>query len=235
MKAASEEFVQMIDRDVYQCLAVSALNTTKIKLGPAITNPLTRHPTVTASAIMTLNEISNGRAMLGIGPGDGSVRRIGLKPATTEKLESTVKDLRKLLSGQPVAFTSDSTNSMRWTSGNIPIFIPATGPKMLELSGRVADGVILNVGTNPRSIEDAVKRIHTGMAQRSEKSQFTIACFNYISIMEDRNEAIKAAKPYVVWYWRNAIRLFELAGISMDEFRSHLTPTQMKQKYCAHN
>lgn len=218
--------VQMIDRDVYQCLAASALRTSKIKVGPLITNPLTRHSTVTASAIMTLNEISGGRAILGIGPGDGSVRRIGLKPATTEKLESTIKDLRKLLSGQSVAFAGDSTNSMRWTSGNIPIFVPATGQKMLELAGRVADGAVLNVGTNAKSIGDAVERIHEGLSQRPVKSQFTVACFNYISVMEDRNEAIKAAKPYVVWYLRNALRLFELAGISVEEFRSHLTASE---------
>ena len=218
--------VQMIDRDVYQCLAASALSTSRIKIGPAITNPLTRHITVTASAIMTLNEISNGRAILGIGPGDGSVRRIGLNPATTYKLESTIINLRKLLSGEPVEFEKGISNSMRWKSGNIPIFVPATGPKMLELAGRVADGVIMNVGTSPTAVKDAIEKIKSGQSQRNGHSKFTIACFNYFSIAEDREDAIRAAKPYVVWYWRNAARLFALAGISMQSFKNQLTPSQ---------
>ena len=218
--------VQMIDRDVYECLAVAALKTEKIKLGPAITNPLTRHPTVTASAIMTLNEISNGRATLGIGPGDGSVRRIGIRPSSVEKLESTIVTIRKLLASEKVQFDGESSSSMRWTSGPIPIFVPATGPKMLELAGRAADGVILNVGINDNAIRDAIKRIRIGNSDRREASEFTIACFNYVSVKENRQEAIKAAKPYVIWYWRNAARLFSLAGISVDQFREQLTPSQ---------
>ncbi|MGH2639544.1 MAG: LLM class flavin-dependent oxidoreductase [Rhabdochlamydiaceae bacterium] len=219
--------VQMIDRDVYQNLAASALSTSRIKIGPAITNPLTRHPTVTASAIMTLNEISSGRAILGIGPGDGSVRRIGFNPATIEKLESTISDLRKLLAGEPVEFAKGVSSSMRWrTTGKIPIFVPATGSKMLELAGRAADGVIMNVGTSPNAVKDAIQKIRAGLSQRSDHPQFTVACFNYFSVAEDREEAINAAKPYVVWYWRNAVRLFALAGISMENFKSQLTPSQ---------
>jgi 5,10-methylenetetrahydromethanopterin reductase len=221
--------VQMIDRDVYQCLAASALSTSRIKLGPAITNPLTRHPTVTASAIMTLNEISGGRAVLGIGPGDGSVRRIGLNPASTERLESTISDLKKLMSGEAVDYGKGTSSSMRWSCGKIPIFVPATGPKMLELAGRVADGVIMNVGTSSNAVTDAIRRIGIGISQRKNNDRppkFTIACFNYFSISENREEAIKAAKPYVVWYWRNAARLFLLAGISIERFRNQLTPTQ---------
>lgn len=218
--------VQMIDRDAYQCLAASALSTSRIKVGPAITNPLTRHLTVTASAIMTLNEISNGRAILGIGPGDGSVRRIGLNPATTHKLESTISDLKRLLAGEPVEFAKGVSNAMRWKSGNIPIFVPATGPKMLELAGRVADGVIMNVGTSPNAVKDAIQKIRLGQSQRGGNPKYTIACFNYFSIAEDRDDAIKAAKPYVVWYWRNAVRLFQLSGISMQNFKNQLTPSQ---------
>jgi 5,10-methylenetetrahydromethanopterin reductase len=219
--------VQMIDRDVYECLAVSAIKTEKIKLGPAITNPLTRHSTVTASAIMTLNEISGGRALLGIGPGDGSVRRIGLKPSSVEKLESTIATLRKLLAGEKVTFSDVSNSSMRWTSNHIPIFVSATGPNMLKLAGRISDGVILNVGTNDNAIKDAVTRIYTGISERKEEPrQFTVAGFSYFSIKENRQEAIKAARPYIIWYWRNAARLFALAGLSMEHFRNQLTPSQ---------
>lgn len=218
--------VQVIDRDVYQCLAASALRTSKIKLGPAITNPLTRHLTVTASSIMTLNEISGGRAILGIGSGDGSVRRIGLYPATIEKLETTIATLRKLLAGEVIKFGDRVSSSIRWKNdGKIPIFVPATGKRMLELAGRAGDGVIMNVGTNSNAVKDAVERSHLGQS-KSDRADFTIASFNYTSIAEDRENAIRAAKPYVIWYWRNAMRLFALAGISTENFKSNLTPSQ---------
>jgi 5,10-methylenetetrahydromethanopterin reductase len=218
--------VQTIDRDVYQCLAIAAMKTERIRLGPAITNPLTRHPTVTASAIMTLNEISNGRALLGIGPGDGSVRRIGLNPSTVEKLDSTITLLRKLVAQEKVQFTSEASSAMRWSSGPIPIYVPATGPRMLELAGRAADGVILNVGSNDNAIKDAIARVQTGLLEQKIALPFNIACFNYVSISENKQEAVKAAKPYVIWYWRNARRLFALANISAEQFRNQLTSSQ---------
>jgi 5,10-methylenetetrahydromethanopterin reductase len=219
--------VQMIDRDVYECLAISAMKTEKIKLGPAITNPLTRHATVTASAIMTLNEISGGRAILGLGPGDGSVRRIGLKPSSVEKLESTIFNLRKLFEGEKLTFGDGSTSSMGWTANHIPIFVSATGPNMLRLAGRVSDGVILNVGTNENAIREAVTRINAGVSEREGKRQaISIACFTYFSVRENRQEAIDAARPYVIWYLRNAARLFALAGLSIEQFRNQLTSSQ---------
>jgi 5,10-methylenetetrahydromethanopterin reductase len=219
--------VQMIDRDVYECLAVSAMKTERIKLGPAITNPLTRHATVTASAIMTLNEISGGRAILGIGPGDGSVRRIGLKPSSVKRLESTIITLRKLLAGEKLVFGDVSDSSMRWTADRIPIAVSATGPNMLRLAGHVSDCVILNVGINDNAIRDGIKRIYEGVSERKEKPQeFSVACFTYFSIGENRQEAINAARPYVIWYIRNAVRLFALAGISIEQFTNQLSSSQ---------
>jgi 5,10-methylenetetrahydromethanopterin reductase len=205
--------VQTIDRDVYERLALCAVKTSKIRLGPAITNPLTRHPTITAAAIMTLDEISGGRANLGLGPGDGSVRRIGLKPATTAQLEAEIDVLRNLFAGNSADLGKGNTTSIRWKAGDIPIYMPATGPKMLELAGRVADGVIINVGTNANSVAHALERVRLGRA-RSTRRKFTTGAFCYFSIAENREEAINAARPYVVWFLRNATHLFGLSGLT---------------------
>jgi 5,10-methylenetetrahydromethanopterin reductase len=103
--------------------------------------------------------------------------------------------------------------SMRWKAGDIPIYIPATGPKMLELAGRVADSVIINVGVNRNSFQDALDRVQVGRA-KSTRPKFTKAAFSYFSIAENRQDAIDAGRPYVVWFLRNAARLFELSGLS---------------------
>ncbi|MFI5421168.1 MAG: LLM class flavin-dependent oxidoreductase, partial [Nitrososphaerales archaeon] len=81
---------QLIHRDAYTDLARWSLNTSKIKLGPLVTNPVTRHPSVTASAICSIDEISNGRALLAIGTGETAVRRVGIKTRPVAELESAV-------------------------------------------------------------------------------------------------------------------------------------------------
>ena len=213
---------QMIHRDVYICMALCADHTSNIKLGTAVTNPVTRDITVTGGAVCTLNEISNGRAILGIGPGDSSVRRIGRSPATVSKLEANVLELRKICGGEPLSYPNGETIAMRWASGKVPIYISATGKRMLELAGRIGDGVIINVGTSEASLRDAVQQVEHGLSARNQSSSFTVADLSFVSIAESRHEAMNAARPYVVWYWKNAPRLFELAGIQTGSFAREL-------------
>ena len=209
---------QMIHRDVYQCLALCAANTKRIGLATGVTNPVTRDVTVTAGSISTLNEISNGRAILGIGVGDSSVRRIGALPSSVSKLQSTVRDLMEICSGKPKKFSNGETETMRWASGKVPVFVSATGKRMLELAARIADGVIINVGTAEQGLKDAIERVRTELSGRPEyQNKFTIADLSFINVAENRQEAINAARPYVLWYWNNGRRLFEINGVSTEE------------------
>ncbi len=224
---------QMINRDIYECMALCAAGTAEVRLGSAVTNPITRDISVTASAISTLNEISNGRAILGIGPGDSSVRRIGRSPATVKQLESEIAKVRKLCNGEPISSPDGEMISMRWSSGKIPIFVSGTGKKMLELAGRIGDGVIINVGTSEESLKNAVEQVQLGMSGRDVSRQFTFADLSFLSISENRKEAINAARPYVVWYWKNAPRLFELAGIKAENLDKGLK--QVEQSYVEHD
>jgi 5,10-methylenetetrahydromethanopterin reductase len=216
---------QMIHRDVYECLALCANVSTRIKLATGVTNPITRDVTVTASAISTLNEISHGRAILGIGPGDSSVRRIGRLPASVSKLESSVEHIRMLCAGKSVSL-SDEPLSMRWSSAEVPIFISATGDKMLRLSGKIGDGAIINVGAARRSLQNAIEKVRMGLEENNRKTNFVLADLSFVNISEDRKEAIKSARPYVIWYWKNAPKLFEINGRStkeLDRFSQSLT------------
>src|SRR3974390_2517235 len=86
----------------YPLLTMMALNTSRLRLGPCVTNPAVRDPTVTASALATLNLISHGRMDLGIGRGDSSRRVLGRKPTTLADLEEAIHTIRQLAAGQTV-------------------------------------------------------------------------------------------------------------------------------------
>jgi probable F420-dependent oxidoreductase len=126
----------------YPLLTLMALNTTRMRLGTCVTNPATRDPTVTASALATLNVISGGRMDLGIGRGDSARRVMGKKPTTLATLEQATRIIRDLASGEPTGYDGEQIR-MEWAGGTLPVWIAGYGPKALHMAGRIADGVIL--------------------------------------------------------------------------------------------
>src|SRR5713101_2871298 len=95
---------QALAREVYVTLTACAANTSRITLGTGITNPFTRHPSVTAAAIASLNDFSGGRALLGIGRGDSAVRKIGHEIAPLRPYRAYVEAVRGLLAGETVEY-----------------------------------------------------------------------------------------------------------------------------------
>ena len=126
----------------YPLLTLMAANTKSMRLGTCVTNPAVRDITVTSSLFATLNLISGGRMQLGIGRGDSSRRVLGKKPVTSDRLEQSVETFRKLTAGQPVDYEERSVR-LSWATGSPPVWIAGYGPKVLELAGRIADGIIL--------------------------------------------------------------------------------------------
>ena len=132
-------------REVYPLLTLMALNTTHMRLGTCVTNPATRDPSVTASALATLDEISGGRMDLGIGRGDASVRSLGRSPTTMATLEQAVTLIRDLVEGRTTRHDGADL-SLPWVQGwPLPSWIAGYGPMALALTGRIADGLILQL------------------------------------------------------------------------------------------
>ena len=152
----------LIWREAYVNLAAAALNTSTVKLGTGVTNPLTRHPSVVASTYATLEELAPGRFIVGIGLGDSSVETMGMKPAKLEYFEKTIQQMRELLSGKEVQLDTGKIHLLHPSKSRIPVYIAASGPKMLELSGRIADGIIVLVGVADEYIVHAKERIAAG-------------------------------------------------------------------------
>ncbi len=129
-------------KDCYPLLTLMAVNSTRMKLGPCVTNPAVRDITVTASLFGTLDIISGGRMQLGIGRGDSSRRVLGKKPVSPKELEQSIAQFRDLTAGHEVSYDGQPTR-LTWAPGTPPVWVAGYGPKVLTMAGRVADGVIL--------------------------------------------------------------------------------------------
>lgn len=141
--------VQLSMKDCYSAMTLCAVNTSRIKLGTGVTNPITRHPSTLACQFSALKELSDDRAILGIGTGWTGVYPIGLKPATISVLEESITTIRALSEGQEVAGGENGEPyRMSVANGRFPIFVAANQPRILQMCGRVADGVILMGGAS---------------------------------------------------------------------------------------
>jgi 5,10-methylenetetrahydromethanopterin reductase len=156
---------QSLYRDVYVCEALVAANTTSIRFGSRVINPLTRHPAVAACAAATLAELAPGRTMLGIGSGDSAVDNIGIRPATLAAMSEYVRTVRELLSTGQSRFQGAPCKLAWWRGGAIPIYLAASGPKTLQLAGEIADGVVINTGLTPDIVRDSIEQVQIGCAR----------------------------------------------------------------------
>src|ERR1051325_4778679 len=145
-------------RDVHVSLAAVGVSTSRILLGPSVTNAVTRHLTVTASAMYSLHELTGGRARVGIGIGDAAVKDIGKSRTRITDLIDAIEILRKLWTGNEAVF--DGANSRLSYAVNaprsIPVYVAASGPKLFRAAAQIADGLILNTGVDPVTIQPAL-------------------------------------------------------------------------------
>ena len=132
--------VQLSMKDCYTALTLCAVNTSTIQLATGVTNPVTRHPTTIANGFTALNEISNGRAIIGLGSGWTGVYSIGLKPATIKFLEESINTINTLCEGGEVVGPDGNAYHLVTATGKIPIYVAANQPRILAMCGRVADG-----------------------------------------------------------------------------------------------
>lgn len=213
-------------RYVYAYLTLAAINSKCLKLGTGITHPYTRHPGITASAIATLDEISGGRAVLGVGAGDRPTAELGYAPARVQVLREMVMVIRRLMAGERLDHKGAAFNlvgaELRYRyRDQIPIFIACSGPRMLALAGEVADGVIVQCGLFPEAIEFALECIAKGAkkARRSldEIDIWLMACGR---ISEDRAEALDSSRSMAAWFAQTASHYCEVAGFDPEIIRN---------------
>jgi 5,10-methylenetetrahydromethanopterin reductase len=157
---------QMICRDTFVTLGQAAVQTSRMTLFPAVTNPFTRHASVLAGGIQSVEELAPGRVKFVIGTGYTSASTIGRKAATLAEMRACIGTVKTLLAGQSVDFDGTSGRLVYASGRRIPVIMAASGPKALEVAGEVADGVMALVGFNRGIVQTALEHIERG-AKRS--------------------------------------------------------------------
>ncbi len=153
---------QMLCRDTFVTLGLAATHTSRLALFPAVTNPFTRHASVLAGAIQTVEELAPGRVKLVIGTGYTSASTIGRKPATLAEMRACVATAKTLLDGQAVDFDGTPARLGYAAGRRIPVLMAASGMKAIEVAGEIADGVLLLVGFNRGIVETALAHLERG-------------------------------------------------------------------------
>src|SRR5262249_3031048 len=199
-EAAGFEYGWVFDSHVlwlepYPLLTLMAQSTQRMRLGTCVTNPAVRDPTVTASVLATLNLISGGGRDVGIGRGESPRRVHGKKPTTLADLEATVQTIRTLATGRPVEYEGEQIR-LEWAKGTLPVWIAGYGPKALHLTGRIADGVVLQFA-DPHLIKWCLGFVREG-AQAAGRDpaniQVMAAAPAYVS------DDLAVAREHVRWF-----------------------------------
>jgi 5,10-methylenetetrahydromethanopterin reductase len=211
-------------RNSYVYLTLAAAHSSGLRLGTAVTNPVTRHPAVTAVAAATLDEVSAGRAILGIGSGDRPLLALGRKPCSPADLADAIEAIRGLWSGEEVTaiapgFTLDHARMRFPARPGLPIFVSASGPRTLELAGGLADGVILLVGLFPDAVTWALEHVDRG-ARAAGRPRPHTALFAYGAISDDGPAALAAGRSIAAWFPQTAPHLCRLAGLDEGSVRA---------------
>ncbi len=192
-------------REVYSCLSYFAAHLVRVRLGPCVTDPYSRHPAMTAAAIATLDEISEGRAMLAIGAGISGFAELGIdrrRPARA--IREAIAVIRRLLEGEEVDFQGEV---IRFNKGRlgfpaprraVPIYVASNGPLGQRTAGAVADGAIMEAAASVaevRAFRAEVDRA-AAAAGRDPASVKLVARLN-ACIADDGQAARDAVRPTV--------------------------------------
>jgi 5,10-methylenetetrahydromethanopterin reductase len=214
-------------RSPYTLLSLAALHTETAQLGVSVTNPYTRHPLITGAAAATLNELSAGRAVLGLGAGASSLfERHGVeRPSPPLKaIREAVQMLRPFLRGEKVdykgAVRGAGSPYMDFESRPVPIYIAARGPRLLRLAGEVADGVIIGSLASEQGLGYALENVTMGL-ERSGRSRgdIEVVFWAYTSIKDDPEEARSNVKQLVVSSMWSSRGIMDRLGVDAARWR----------------
>jgi 5,10-methylenetetrahydromethanopterin reductase len=190
-----------------------------VKIGPNCTHPYTRHPAVNFNILATIDELSNGRAVMNLGAGGGTMKELGYKLAPLKDVRDMIMLGRQLLSGKPVEatiqdLTVKGAKLRHLARPELPIYLTASGPKMLQLGGELCDGVLFMPGVDAGCVRFAVDNIRKGAETGGRPlSRLDLACCVFGTLSENRDEARNTCRPVAAWFAQSQPRYVELAGI----------------------
>jgi alkanesulfonate monooxygenase SsuD/methylene tetrahydromethanopterin reductase-like flavin-dependent oxidoreductase (luciferase family) len=179
--------------DPFVMMALAASQTSTIKLGTSVTNPLTRIPAVLTNALATLNEAAPGRIFFGIGTANNAVKSMGAPAATIAEIEDGIRQFKGLMTGQRVSNTwrGDTkdiqflTPDFGWYNikDRIPIWQAVGGPKMLKSAAKYADAIIYCTGPDPTFISLVRRLIDEAAAEHGrDGKEIKLVCSSFFAL-----------------------------------------------------
>ena len=225
---------QSIYRELYVSCTAGLHASQSIAIGPRVTNALTRHPTVTASAMVTMAELAPGRVFAGVGTGDSALINIGLRPIKLGALEEFVKCLRGLMRGERVQYQGSEVH-LTWSGIDIPIYVSAHGPKTLEFAGQHADGVIYGDGVGKEIVKDALTAVAAGAAKASRRVEDLDIWWGLCgNVGNSREEALRQIKMLLAAKANHLARFPDQNKHVPPEFRDVLDRIHKQYSYFEH-
>lgn len=225
----SSLWIQEGDQRSSTSLAALAINSTvRVKVGVGVTSPLRRHPQILAIEAATLNEISGGRFILGLGVASSAIANYGLEIRQLPAMRDTFRIVRGLLSDESSEFSyngevfSLKAPQKRLMMPRVPIYFGGIGPRMLDLAGQVADGLVMTRrgSFSVEYVKYAIERvIRSAKRHKRDPSKIDFLAFFETCISENENSAIQFAKRILGTYTIPQTPSFvsSLAGIEEKE------------------
>jgi 5,10-methylenetetrahydromethanopterin reductase len=178
---------QNILPEAFVTMAAMADATERVRLCTTVSNPSTRHPTVAASGFGALQQLSGGRAVFGIGTGDSALAHVGLRRGRVDELAEYCQAFSALVRGEEATFRG-ATTRFRWDCPSVPLFIAAEGPRVMQLAGEIADGVIFGNGISDEVVRDNLERVTAAASGAGRDPGAVEPWFMIKLIISDRQE-----------------------------------------------
>jgi 5,10-methylenetetrahydromethanopterin reductase len=220
---------QNLSMDVFGSLYLAASATSRIELGTAVTNLVTRHPAVLASAFATLHHVSGGRAHLGVGRGDTALELIGVKPPPACQFEVLIEHLQTYLRGAAVdvgGFESHITWLPLEGESKVPVDVFGSGPHVIDAGARLSDRITVTVGAEPERVEWAVQTARQArVAAGLDPETLDIGAFVVVGVGTDQgslDELVRGNASISAHFQRNVTSsLSHSDAIVVGEVTSH--------------
>jgi probable F420-dependent oxidoreductase len=212
-------------QESYALLPLVADKTETIKLGHCVTNPGIRDPTITASWYATMQDLSGGRMVMGIGRGDSSRRVVGLKPVKVAEFERRLRMMKELMNGRPVQW-NDKDLKLEWVREElppIPMHVAGYGPRALGVAGRVGDGVIIQLA-DPQIIQwimDTARKAADEEGRDPDALECIVCAPSHVT--GDLAEAREQVRWFPAMVSNHVMDLIERYGADSDEIPAALT------------
>jgi probable F420-dependent oxidoreductase len=227
-------------QESFPTMALAAEATERIKLGHMVTNPGTREPTVVASAYATLQDISDGRMVMGIGRGDSARRYIGQQPVPVKRFEESLRMIKPFMNGEKVHW-NDTDIELGWVRQELPpieMHVAGYGPKVLAIAGRVGDGVIIQLA-DPDIIQWTMGTARKA-AEEAGRDPDALKCI--VCAPSHITDDIAAAREQVRWFpamvsnhVRDLIARYGADGSVVPRALTDYVPTETGYDYDEHS